>query len=105
MIEPYAEKNIDSGISFGIMVHLPDALCVAFFRECNFKIRNTWFTMTEHDEKNKAYITFTSKLAEHVRAIKRVTLKDKSVDNEKFAFRCFLRLGFIGEDRCRVITE
>lgn len=28
-----------------------------------------------------------------------VTLKDKPVDNEKYAFRCFLlRLGFIGEE-------
>ena len=28
-----------------------------------------------------------------------MTLKDKPVDNEKYAFRCFLlRLGFIGEE-------
>lgn len=63
------------------------------------RIRFPWFTMTEDAEENKAYITFISKLAEHVRTVKRVTLKDKPVDNEKYAFRCFLlRLGFIGEE-------
>ena len=30
---------------------------------------------------------------------KRVTAKDKDVDNDKYAFRCFLlRLGFIGAE-------
>ena len=30
---------------------------------------------------------------------KRITGKDKPVENEKYAFRCFLlRLGFIGDD-------
>jgi len=30
---------------------------------------------------------------------KRVTAKDKTVDNDKYAFRCFLlRLGFIGAE-------
>lgn len=63
------------------------------------RIRFPWFTMTEDAEENKAYITFISKLAEQARTAKRVTLKDKPVDNEKYAFRCFLlRLGFIGEE-------
>ena len=61
------------------------------------RIRFPWFTMTEDAEENKTYITFISKLAEQARTAKRVTLKDKPVDNEKYAFRCFLlRLGFIG---------
>ena len=30
---------------------------------------------------------------------KRITAKEKPVDNDKYAFRCFLlRLGFIGDD-------
>ena len=30
---------------------------------------------------------------------KRITAKEKEVDNEKYAFRCFLlRLGFIGDE-------
>lgn len=60
------------------------------------RIRFPWFSMAE---ENKAYIIFISKLAEQARTTKRVTLKDKPVDNEKYAFRCFLiRLGFIGEE-------
>lgn len=63
------------------------------------KIRFPWFSVTEDAEENKAYVTFISKLAEQARTAKRVTLKDKPVDNEKYAFRCFLlRLGFIGEE-------
>lgn len=63
------------------------------------RIRFPWFTLTEDAEENKAYTTFISKLAEQARTAKRVTLKDKPVDNEKYAFRCFLlRLGFIGEE-------
>lgn len=63
------------------------------------RIQFPWFTMNEDAEENKAYITFSSKLAEQARTAKRVTLKDKPVDNEKYAFRCFLlRLGFIGEE-------
>lgn len=60
------------------------------------RIRFPWFSMAE---ENKAYIIFISKLAEQARTTKRVILKDKPVDNEKYAFRCFLiRLGFIGEE-------
>lgn len=63
------------------------------------RIRFPWFSMAEDAEENKAYIIFISKLAEQARTAKRVTLKDKLVDNEKYAFRCFLlRLGFIGEE-------
>jgi hypothetical protein len=63
------------------------------------RIRFPWFALTEDAEEAKAYTTFISKLAEQARTAKRVTLKDKPVDNEKYAFRCsLLRLGFIGED-------
>ena len=63
------------------------------------RIRFPWFSMAEDAEENKAYIIFISKLAEQARTAKRVPLKDKPVDNEKYAFRCFLlRLGFIGEE-------
>lgn len=48
------------------------------------RIRFPWFSMAE---ENKAYIIFISKLAEQARTAKRVTLKDKPVDKEKYAFR------------------
>ena len=47
----------------------------------------------------KAYDTFICKLCEMARNQKRVSAKEKEVDNEKYAFRCFLlRLGFIGAE-------
>ena len=46
-----------------------------------------------------AYTEFISKLCELAIKLKRVSLTDKEVENEKYAFRCFLlRLGFIGDD-------
>jgi hypothetical protein len=63
------------------------------------RIRFPWFALTEDAEEAKAYTTFISELAEQPRTAKRVPLKDKPVDNEKYAFRCFLLwLGFIGEE-------
>ena len=50
-------------------------------------------------EELKAYDTFICKLCEMARNQKRVSAKEKEVDNEKYAFRCFLlRLGFIGAE-------
>ncbi len=48
-------------------------------------------------EKAKAAQDFIGKLCEMARTQKRVNAKTKAVDNEKYAFRCFLlRLGLIG---------
>ena len=56
-----------------------------------------WFVGTPTPEELKAYDTFICKLCEMARNQKRVSAKEKEVDNEKYAFRCFLlRLGFIG---------
>ena len=61
------------------------------------RITFAWLHGTITDETAKAYAEFISKLCEMVRAQKRVTAKEKIVDNEKYAFRCFLlRLGMIG---------
>ena len=46
-----------------------------------------------------AYTEFISKLCDLAIKLKRVSLTDKEVENEKYAFRCFLlRLGFVGDD-------
>jgi len=61
------------------------------------RITFAWLHGTITDETSKAYATFISKLCEMARTQKRVTAKEKIVDNEKYAFRCFLlRLGMIG---------
>ena len=57
-----------------------------------------WFSKVDADEA-KAYTHFIAALCEMSRNAKRVTATEKEVDNEKYAFRCFLlRLGFIGAE-------
>ena len=63
------------------------------------KVSFPWFPETPGPEELKAYDAFICKLCEMARTQKRVTAKEKAVDNEKYAFRCFLlRLGFIGAE-------
>jgi hypothetical protein len=58
-----------------------------------------WFAFDTPHEDIKAYSQFISALCEMAKKQKRVTSVEKSVENEKYAFRCFLlRLGFIGEE-------
>ena len=61
------------------------------------RITFAWLHSTITDETAKAYAEFISKFCLMARTQKRVTAKEKIVDNEKYAFRCFLlRLGMIG---------
>lgn len=58
-----------------------------------------WFPELPDADSVKAYTHFISALCEMSRNAKRVTATEKPVDNEKYAFRCFLlRLGFIGSE-------
>ena len=58
-----------------------------------------WFTLSGDTDEALAYTQLISKLVEQARTAKRVTMKEKKVENEKYAFRCFLlRLGFIGDE-------
>jgi len=58
-----------------------------------------WFSNKASSEELKAYEHFICKLGQMACNQKRVTAKEKEVDNEKYAFRCFLlRLGFIGAE-------
>lgn len=58
-----------------------------------------WFERLPNSDAVKAYTHFISALCEMSRNAKRVTATEKPVDNEKYAFRCFLlRLGFIGSE-------
>ena len=50
-------------------------------------------------EEARTYTHFISALCEMARNQKRITAKEKEIDNEKYTFRCFLlRLGFIGAE-------
>ena len=58
-----------------------------------------WFARESTPEEVQTYMLFVKKLVETAKAQKRVTAKQKEVENEKFAFRCFLlKLGFIGDE-------
>ena len=62
------------------------------------RIAFPWFGDVDPDTA-MTYTAFIAKLCEMTKNAKRVTATEKSVDNEKYAFRCFLlRLGFIGDE-------
>lgn len=58
-----------------------------------------WFKADVEPEVIKAYTEFIAAICEMAKMQKRISATAKPVDNEKYAFRCFLlRLGFIGND-------
>lgn len=58
-----------------------------------------WFKPFTETKEMEAYAHFLNALCEMAKTQKRITAKEKAVDNEKYAFRCFLlRLGFIGDE-------
>ena len=63
------------------------------------KVSFPWFQATPTPDEMNAYDAFICKLCEMARNQKRVNATEKPIDNEKYAFRCFLlRLGFIGAE-------
>jgi hypothetical protein len=63
------------------------------------KILFPWFHPQGDEALIRAYTKFIAALCTTAKEQKRVTAKEKPVDNEKYAFRCFLlRLGFIGDE-------
>ena len=63
------------------------------------KISFPWFSGFPAPEEISAYAKFIGRLCSIAKTQKRVTAKDKDVNNDKYAFRCFLlRLGFIGAE-------
>ena len=62
------------------------------------KVSFPWFRLADA-EAVKAYTHFISAICEMATTQKRITATEKEVDNDKYAFRCFLlRLGFIGAE-------
>jgi hypothetical protein len=58
-----------------------------------------WFRLGAEPEAATAYSLLISALCAAAKAQKRVTAKEKPVENERFAFRVFLiRLGFVGDE-------
>lgn len=62
-------------------------------------VKFPWFSELPEPDAVQAYTHFIAALCAISVTQKRITAKEKSVDNEKYAFRCFLlRLGFIGAE-------
>lgn len=58
-----------------------------------------WFSELPAPDEIHAYSTLIAALCQMSKDQKRISATEKPVDNERYAFRCFLlRLGFIGDD-------
>ena len=63
------------------------------------KLRFSWFTLNGDDGEADAYTRLIHAMCEMSKKQKRVTAKEKPVENEKLTMRLFLiRLGFIGDE-------
>ena len=63
------------------------------------KVSFPWFSVLPSPEETQAYTEFISALCRKSKERSRITVKDHPVENEKYAFRCFLLgLGFIGDE-------
>ena len=91
-------KNLDALLlSKGRLIRHAFDIKEATYTLTDDRITFAWLHGTITDETAKAYAEFISRLCLMARTQKRVTAKEKIVDNEKYAFRCFLlRLGMIG---------
>ena len=62
------------------------------------KVSFPWFELIDSDHFN-AYTQFITAITKMAREQKRILGKEREVENDKYAFRCFLlRLGFIGDE-------
>lgn len=105
------EVNISIPLEYvdvGNLIHLLDAkgelikkalgIENTFIKEEDETVTFPWFKDLTSDEV-QTYTKFISALCKMSVTQKRVTAKAKEVENEKYAFRCFLlRLGFIGDE-------
>lgn len=58
-----------------------------------------WFTALPTPDECTAYTHLIGALCDMSRTLKRVAATERTVENEKYTFRCFLlRLGFIGDE-------
>lgn len=62
-------------------------------------LRFPWFSTDNSPEQIQAYALFVERLCTVAKVQKRITAVERTVENEKYAFRCFLlKLGFIGDE-------
>ena len=68
-------------------------------RRLDDRLEFPWFPADAEPEEVKTYLHFVTALCDLAKSQKRVSSREKPVENEKYAFRCFLlRLRFIGSE-------
>ncbi|EJU28016.1 hypothetical protein [Selenomonas sp. CM52] len=95
-----ALKNLDALLaSKGKLIQKAFNIEEATYTLTEETIKFAWFHGKIAEDTVRAYTDFISKLCEMAQKQKRAVAKEKAVENEKYAFRCFLlRLGMIGDD-------
>ena len=95
-----ALKNLDALLaSKGKLIQKAFNIEKAAYTLTDETIKFAWFHGKIAEDTVRAYTDFISKLCEMAQRQKRAVAKEKTVENEKYAFRCFLlRLGMIGDD-------
>ena len=95
-----ALKNLDALLaSKGKLIQKAFNIEKAAYTLTDETIKFAWFHGKIAEDTVRAYTDFISKLCEMAQKQKRAVAKEKAVENEKDAFRCFLlRLGMIGDD-------
>ena len=102
-LDEHARHNLDAAIA-GKATLLKAAFQTESldYEDANSKLTFPWFKYSSQEsmgDETNAYMLFLTKLVAYAKEAKRVTVKDKAVDNPRYAFRCFLlRLGFIGQE-------
>ena len=93
-------KNLDALLaSKGKLIQKAFNIEKAAYTLTDEMIKFAWFHGKIAEDTVRAYTDFISKLCEMAQKQKRAVAKEKVVENEKYAFRCFLlRLGMIGDD-------
>ena len=95
-----ALKNLDALLaSKGHLIQKAFNIEKAAYTLTDDRITFAWFHGEISEDTARAYTKFISKLCEMAQKQKRAVAKERPVENEKYAFRCFLlRLGMIGDD-------
>ena len=93
-------KNLDALLaSKGKLIQKAFNIEKATYTLTEETIKFAWFHGKIAEDTVRAYTDFISKLCEMAQKQKCAVAKEKAVENEKYAFRCFLlRLGMIGDD-------
>ena len=102
-LDEHARRNLDAVISGKATLFKAAFQTESLeYGETQGKFTFPWFKISSPEsmtDETNAYMLFLTKLVTYAKESKRVTVKDKAVENPRYAFRCFLlRLGFIGQE-------